>query len=133
MNTYFSDKKGPIEELSWGRFIINGEEHGKTSEGKTGVGKDIRLIGEKVSKWKEREGHVLSADMIAGVFDNNLHRLIIGKGIEGRMSIPREVVDFIKSKGIEEVIIENTPEACKTYNTSFHKGEKVALLAHGTC
>ena len=41
----FNDSKGAIEHFSWGKFVINGEEHGKTNEGKKGKGKDICLIG----------------------------------------------------------------------------------------
>jgi len=28
---------------------------------------------------------------------------------------------------------EKTPEACRKYNEFYHAGEKVILLAHGTC
>ena len=59
----FEDKKGPIEHFSWGKFIIKGEEHSKTGMGKIGAGKDIRLIGLKISKWKERDGHILDKSM----------------------------------------------------------------------
>jgi len=75
----YSDLKGPIESFSWGKFVILGKEHSKSHDGKVGAGKDIRLIGQEVSKWKERQGHELFSDEL------------------------------------------------------YHKGEKIALLAHGTC
>ena len=39
---------------------------------KIGVGKDIRLIGSEASKWKERKGHLLTSEMITGVFGKNI-------------------------------------------------------------
>ena len=129
----FDDKNGPIEHFSWGRFIVAGSLHTKTPEGKTGKGKDIRIIGREVTKWKEREGHLLDSDMITGVFDKRIQVLIIGVGVHGMIECPEKVIKKIKKKGISEVILKKTPDACRLYNKLFHKGKKVALLAHGTC
>lgn len=129
----FHDSRGPIEQFSWGRFVVCGEEHGKVHGTKIGKGKDIRLIGTKVSKWKEREGHRLSKSMISGIFDERLDVLIIGIGVDGLIECPDEVLKHIKSRGIERVILKNTPDACRIYNDLYHEGKRVALLAHGTC
>jgi len=129
----FDDHKGPIEHFSWGKFIICGEEHSKTEKGKIGAGKDIRLIGKEVTKWKEREGHKLKPKMITGVYDKGIEILIIGNGVEGLVECPGDVKDSIKKNGIKKIIIAPTPEACKIYNKLFHEGKQVALLAHGTC
>ena len=129
----FDDQKGPIEHFSWGKFIINGEEHSKSDIGKTGVGKDIRMIGLKVSKWKERSGHMLDKDMIAGIYDKNIDILIIGTGVYGMIECPEKVQKSVKKNGVKKLELLYTQEACKLYNEYFNKGKKVALLAHGTC
>ena len=129
----FQDENGPIEEFTWGRFVICGEEHGKAGGKKTGKGKDIRLIGTKVSKWKEREGHLLSPSMITGVFDQGLDILIIGIGVDGGIECPEKVRRLIMERGIGQVVLKRTPEACGLYNRLFREGKRVALLAHGTC
>lgn len=129
----FDDKDGPIEHFSWGRFIVAGSLHTKTPAGKTGKGKDIRVMGTEVTKWKEREGHLLDSDMITGVFDEGIEVLIIGVGVHGMVECPEKVIKKIKKNGIKEVILRKTPDACKLYNKLFHEGKKVALLAHGTC
>ena len=129
----FDDKKGPIEHFSWGKFIVSGIEHSKTDEGRTGKGKDIRITGTEVSRWKEREGHLLDTGMITGVFDQGIETLIIGTGVDGMARCPDNVAQYIKKKGIRELIVTKTPEACKLYNQLFHEGKMVALLAHGTC
>jgi hypothetical protein len=129
----FDDSKGPIEHFSWGTYIIHGQKHTKTNEGKVGVGKDIRLIGREVSAWRERKGHRLTPAMITGVFDNDIEVLIIGVGVYGALECPDDVQQAIREKGINQLILERTPAACQTYNTLFHEGKCVALLAHGTC
>ncbi|MBI5092479.1 MAG: hypothetical protein HZB26_08545 [Candidatus Hydrogenedentes bacterium] len=65
----FHDAAGPIEQFSWGRFIICGEEQSQSETGRIGAGKDIRVIGKEVTRWKEREGHRLKKRMITGVGD----------------------------------------------------------------
>ena len=129
----FTDPNGPIEEFSWGRFIIYGEEHSKSPGMKLGVGKDIRLIGSAVSAWKERKGHCLTTKMITGVFGKNIDILIIGIGVSGALECPFSVQEYISSKSIQKIILERTPEACRTYNEMNRTGLRVALLAHGTC
>jgi len=121
--------EGPIQEFSWGRFVVDGEEHGR----RCGVGKDIRVIGTEVTAWDERKGHTLRANMITGVLDRGLDALVIGVGVWGRISCPDPVKQFIRDKGIDEVFVQNTPEACETYNRLFREGKRAALLAHGTC
>ena len=129
----FRDSRGPIEKFSWGMFVVCGEEHGKAHGVRTGKGKDIRLIGTKISRWKEREGHQLSKSMITGVFDEKPEILIIGTGVEGLVECPDKVLTHIRNMGIGEVILKNTSDACRMYNDLYHEGKKVALLAHGTC
>jgi hypothetical protein len=129
----FYDVDGPIQEFSWGKFIIKGKEHSKTYDAKKGVGKDIRLIGTEVTKWAERKGHMLSDEMITGIFDQDIETLIIGQGATGALVCPASVQHFIQLHGIKELILLNTTEACKKYNKIYRSGKKVALLAHGTC
>ncbi len=129
----FDDKKGPIEHFSWGKFVVCGKEHGKEDDKKEGCGKDIRIIGKKVTEWKERKGHLLDKSMITGVFEDNIKVLVIGTGVNEQIVCPDKVKEFITSKGINEIILKSTPEACRIYNNLYNKGEKVAMLAHGTC
>lgn len=126
-------KSGPIEEISWGRFVIRGKEHAKLSDGTIlGVGKDIRLIGDRLEPWRERKGHRLTKEMLGNLPESEMEVIIIGNGFYGALEVPNEINDFIKSKG-KTIIVEKTPRACELFNELFNKGKKVALLAHGTC
>lgn len=129
----FVDGEGPIEQFSWGVFVVRGEKHGKAEARKFGKGKDIRIVGTKVTRWKERDGHALALDRVTKVFDRGIGLLIIGNGVEGALECPDEVIAAIRVAGIPQVIVARTPEACRVYNEHFRADDAVALLAHGTC
>ncbi|MBG0785588.1 MAG: hypothetical protein H0S79_10845 [Anaerolineaceae bacterium] len=124
------DPDGPIEHFEWGQFRILGKTH--SEEGK-GVGKDIFLMNGHVQAWSARKGHRLKASMVAVVFDRGISTLVIGNGVRGRVKVPARTQRAIHQMGIENLIIQLTPEACMTYNELYRSGAAVALLAHGTC
>jgi hypothetical protein len=126
----FQDSKGPIEAFSWGRFLINGEIHAESVEG---VGKDICIVDGQVTAWKARKGHRLKPKMVACVLDHDVDILIIGNGVNGAIKVLKKTQETIIDHGIQKLIIKTTPEACQMYNQMLLQGEKVALLAHGTC
>ncbi len=129
----FNDSKGPIEHFSWGKYVICGIEHSASEKGRIGAGKDIRLIDQEVTEWHERKGHQLTYSMITGIYDQGIEVLIIGIGVNGAVECPDDVKQKIQAKGISRVILACTPDACAAYNSLFHQGKRVALLAHGTC
>ncbi len=129
----FDDPNGPIEHFSWGKYVIGGKKHAVGKNKPVGAGKDIRLIGEEVTEWQERKGHLLTPAMITGVYQQGVEVLIIGTGAEGALQCPEEVKRAVLSNGIGEVITAITPEACRLYNMLYHQGKRAALLAHGTC
>lgn len=129
----FEDPEGPIERFSWGVFVIRGETHGQTATGRVGAGKDIRVVGEKVKRWREREGHRLKKSMIARVYDKGVEALVIGTGVEGGIEAPDKVRRSIARHGIPLLVVEPTAEACRVYNQLWREGKRVALLAHGSC
>jgi len=129
----FDDPQGPIEHFSWARFVIRGAEHAYTETGEVGAGKDIRIVGDTVSAWKERKGHKLEPGMITGVYDQNIEVLVIGNGVRGLVEVTKKTRQAIAEHGIARLIVDKTPEACRTYNELYRQGMRVALLAHGTC
>ena len=132
-NHLFHDPAWPIERFVWGVFVVRGDEHGDTGAGSVGVGRDIRIIGSKVKRWKERKGHRLKKPMIACVYGRDIEILVIGTGVNGAVEVPDKVIRAATAHGIARVIVQRTPDACQTYNRLFHEGARVALLAHGTC
>lgn len=129
----FEDPQGPIQHFSWARFVIRGGEHAGSDDRQTDIGKDIRLVGNQVTAWKERQGHRLKPSMLTGIYQYDVQVLIIGTGVYGRLKCPDKVKQAILEQGIGTVILQRTPDACRTYNVLFRQGVRVALLAHGTC
>src|SRR5512139_3287 len=97
-------KKGPIERFTWGRFVVRGEEHSENGR-VVGAGKDIRIVGDKVTPWKEREGHKLTRDMITGIYDEDVKVLVIGIGVEKAVTCPKSVLKDIRKHGIRQVVL----------------------------
>jgi len=116
------EPQGPVESFEWGRYVVSGREFGK----------DIRIVGNRASKWKERKGHRLDAGMITGIGDD-VDVLIIGNGVEGALECPADLREALLDRGIREVLVLTTPEACREYNRLHNAGRRVAMLAHGTC
>lgn len=129
----FEDPRGPIERFTWGLFVVRGVEHGETESGRVGAGKDIRIVGDCVSRWRERKGHRLKKSMITGVYDEDIETLVIGTGVEGAVEVPEKVSEAARGHGICQIVVARTPEACRRFNELARAGKRVALLAHGTC
>lgn len=126
----FTDSEGPIERFEWGIFQIGGQVHSAAGQG---VGKDICIVGGRVSAWKEREGHRLTPKMVRPALGPEVKILVIGNGVNGAIRVTDKTRQVAKAAGVEELIIEKTPKACQVYNRLTREGKAVALLAHGTC
>jgi len=97
------------------------------------VGKDIFMLGTAVHPWPARKGHRLKPSMVECVLGQEVATLVIGNGVNGAIRVPEKTRKRLRSDGIETLIIEKTPQACRTYNQLLRQGERAALLAHGTC
>jgi hypothetical protein len=126
----FKDHNGLIQSFDWGKFVINGVIHSMDGEG---VGKDVCIIHGKVYPWKARKGHQLQPEMVVCVFNQGVEVLVIGNGVNGALKVKKKTQKAIKAAGIETLVVERTPEACKIFNRLYSEGKNVALLAHGTC
>jgi len=107
-----------IDHYSFGRFVVDGKEYES----------DIKLVGNKVELW---HNHSLSLEDVKDVVDSSPSTIIIGTGSVGVVDVKREIMDFIKSKGIKLIIVK-TGQACKLYN-ELSKKENVAAILHSTC
>lgn len=119
----FQDKDGFIEEVRWGWFRIAGKEFQK----------DVRCVLREPSPWTDRRGHVLDETMITGVWEQAVEVLVIGVGIDGAVQCPEDVQKRVRERGIRELVVAPTAEACRIYNSYIKSGRRAALLAHGTC
>ena len=111
-----------IESYDFGQITINGRKYSRDV---------IIFSGNVKDKWWRREGHRLSLEDLKDVFEAEPEVLVIGTGYSGLMKVPQEVEDFVKSKDIE-LVVENTRQACQTYNR-LCQSRKVVAAFHLTC
>jgi hypothetical protein len=111
-----------IESYDFGQIIINGRRYNH----------DVIVFPNHVKdNWWRKEGHRLCLEDLEDVLEAEPEVLIIGTGYSGLMRVPQEVSDFLKSRNIR-LIVENTKQACQTYN-SLYRSKKVVAALHLTC
>ena len=93
---------------------------------------DLIIFPDRIlSNWWRKEGHGLHMEDLEEVMREKPEVLIIGTGQAGVMAVPQDVIKNLEKAGIE-VIVKQTPDACKTYN-QLHNTKKVAAALHLTC
>jgi hypothetical protein len=112
-----------IEEYSFGRMVINGQEY-------TG---DLLIAGGTVMpSWWRKEGHSLVIEDLDALLSSKPSVLVIGTGAYGMMRTPRETLAALEAAGIR-IEAMSTDRASKTFNELSRRGERVAGAFHLTC
>jgi hypothetical protein len=111
-----------IEHYSFGKIIIDSETY--TSD-------VIIYPGRVDASWWRKEGHYLQAHDLADITAAKPDVLIVGTGFSGAMSVPKETLRFVVSKGIQ-IKVERTEKAVELYN-SMGKDKTVIAALHLTC
>lgn len=111
-----------IDTYSFGLVVVNGRRYSS----------DVIVYRDRVREnWWRRSGHHLSIEDIEEVIEERPEVLIIGTGSSGVMKVPKEVVEFIRGRGIE-VHVLRTKEACELFN-KLEKTRNVVAALHLTC
>jgi len=111
-----------IKSYNFGQIVINGRRYIH----------DVIIFPDHVKgNWWRKEGHRLSLEDLKEVFEAQPEVLLIGTGYNGLMKVSQEVKNYVKSKNIE-LIVENTKQACQTYNR-LCQSKKVIAAFHLTC
>lgn len=114
-----------IDGYSFGRITINNKTY--TS--------DVIIYPDIVdSSWWRKEGHYLQPVDLDGVINAKPDILIIGTGASGVMQMPKETLDFIKSKKIH-LYVEMTGKAVDLFNKLCREkpDKKIIAALHLTC
>jgi hypothetical protein len=110
-----------IEGYSFGRIVVDGEEHRRDL---------IILPGRVVGRWWRQEGHSLVLDDLEDVLKDLPRRLVVGTGASGQMRPDPETLDTLRRRGIE-VEVARTPDAVRLFEESDPATTAAAL--HLTC
>jgi len=111
-----------IEHYSFGKIII---------DRKTYTSDVVIYPGRVDSSWWRERGHYLQVNDLTTALDAQPEVLIIGTGYFGRMTVPKETLSHLESKGIE-VHVEHTKKAVELFNT-FQNDKGVIAALHLTC
>lgn len=111
-----------IDSYDFGRMVVDGKAYSS----------DLIILPDRIiGDWWRAQGHSLDENDLKDVTGRALKLLVVGTGMYGRMNVPEGTVRMLKQKGIEP-LIQNTKEACKSFNERVGKGS-VAGVFHLTC
>ncbi len=113
-----------VSSYSFGEIVVGGESYDHDVI--------IHPLGVR-SPWWRQEGHRLQLADLDGVFEAEPDTLVVGTGYYGRMTVPRELVDYVKAKGVDLHIAPST-EAVELFNELDSDPQKRVVAAlHLTC
>jgi hypothetical protein len=112
---------GTIEDYSFGRIVVDGEE----------LTADLILLpGRILRAWRRVDGHALVLDDLREVLDELPERLIVGTGAEGRMRPDDSMIDALSARGVE---VEAMPTAEAVRRFTGLDAARAAAALHLTC
>jgi hypothetical protein len=110
-----------IEGYSFGRVLVDGEEHTKDV---------IVLPNRVVGGWWRRDGHSLVLEDLEDVLDELPRRLILGTGAYGRMQPDPGAIEQLRAREIEVESLP-TPDAIERFREL--DPSRTAAALHLTC
>jgi hypothetical protein len=110
-----------LENYSFGRLTVDGEEHTKDV---------IVLPGRVVPNWWRKDGHSLVMEDLEDVLEELPGRLIVGRGAHGRLRPHPTVIEELRKRGVDVEVLD-TADAVERYRESDEARTAVAL--HLTC
>ncbi|XP_051895868.1 mth938 domain-containing protein-like [Pristis pectinata] len=118
----------PIASLRWGEMKVEGSDT---------LYKDCKVWpgGNRTWDWREtgtrhRPG-VQPAD-VNEIINKGIQIIVIGRGMEEALQVPEETLAFIRSKGINALVLQ-TEKAVAQYNKLVKDGVAVGGIFHSTC
>ncbi len=95
--------------------------------------RDVIILPRRVKdSWWRQQGHRLNIADLDEVISSEPQVLVIGTGYYGRMEVPAETREYLKSRGIEIYCLP-TRDAVKEFNRLQQKYARVVAALHLTC
>jgi hypothetical protein len=110
-----------IEGYSFGRVLVDGEEHTKDV---------IVLPSRVVGGWWRRDGHSLVLEDLEEVLEELPERLIVGTGAYARMRPDPRAIERLRERDVEVESLP-TPDAVERFNEL--DASRTAAALHLTC
>jgi hypothetical protein len=112
-----------IDQYRFGHIDVEGH----------GYDADVIIFPERVQeRWWRQEGHRLARADLETVLAEKPELFVVGTGYYGRMQVPEETLDDLRSAGID-VRIENTSSAVEEFNRLRRECARIVAALHLTC
>ena len=94
---------------------------------------DVIIFPDHVQeRWQRQEGHRLAQEDLATALAQKPEVLVVGTGYYGRMQIPEQTLDALRSAGID-VRTYRTSEAVAEFNRLQRACARIVAALHLTC
>ena len=98
-----------------------------------GYDADVIIFPDHVQeRWWRREGHRLAQEDLETVLAEKPEVLVVGTGYYGRMQVPAETLDALRSAGVD-VRVEKTSAAVEAFNRLQKECARIVAALHLTC
>lgn len=87
---------------------------------------------KNLSRKKYGTSHVLSAEEIEKLLDENPEIIVVGRGQSDMLKVGEDAARLLSTKNID-LIDSPTPEAVEEFNKLKDQGKKLAAIIHVTC
>ena len=93
---------------------------------------NIEKRNKDLSRRKYGTSHILSAEEITDLLDEDPEILIVGRGQSCMLKIGKDTTNLLYTKNVKFMDFP-TPEAIEEYNKLKNQGKKLAAVIHITC
>ncbi|MGB9978657.1 Mth938-like domain-containing protein [Methanobacterium sp.] len=93
---------------------------------------NIEKRNKNLSRRKYNTSHILSAEEITDLLDEDPEILIVGRGQSSMLKIGKDAAELLYDKNIK-LVDPPTPKAIEEYNKLKNQGKKIAAVIHITC
>jgi len=112
-----------IDQYRFGHIDIEGH----------GYDADVIVFPERVQEhWWRQEGHRLAREDLATVLAEKPEVLVVGTGYFGRMQVPEETLDPLRTAGIDVRVVK-TSSAVEEFNWLQRECARIVAALHLTC
>ncbi|XP_077983695.1 mth938 domain-containing protein-like [Glandiceps talaboti] len=118
--------------------MISSFSWGSTTLGDGSSYKDFKIWpgGSRIWDWGETGTHHspgVQIEDVQEIIEKDINVLVIGNGIQTRLEVPQETLDYVKRKDVEAIVMQSE-KAVEKYNNLVQTAEnRVGGIFHSTC
>ena len=112
-----------IDDYRFGHIAVGGQSYDA----------DVLIFPDHVQeRWRRQAGHRLAQEDLATVLADKPEVLVVGTGYYGRMEVPQQTLDALRSAGVD-VRTYRTGEAVAEFNRLQRECARIVAALHPPC